>query len=205
MTRQMRQTIIFILLILSTLTSEAKKIIYPIEIVAGTADIIVLGQIEKVKGNTYTFNISETLKGKIYETITVEQFNEWTCDNRFGKAHKGQQLCLFLKKGQTAWSIINGSTGERLISNDSITLGGYEEYKHVDYQFTPYRLSLTELKNGIRDFCKCYEFVGNYEVFGDKHSFRQLCNDQQISIFKTSSTFAAWLNDKMINYTIIKE
>ena len=205
MVRKMRQTIIFILFVLSTFTVEAKKIDYPIEIVAGTADIIVVGQIDKVKGNSYTFKISETLKGKTNETITVENFKEWTCDSRFGKAEKGQQLCLFLKKGLNNWTIINGSTGERLISNDSITLGGYEEYKHVDYKFTPYRLSLTEFKNGIRDFCKCYEFVGKYEMFGDVPSFRQLCNDQQITTFRTSTKFSAWLNDKMTNYAIIKE
>jgi hypothetical protein len=205
MVGRMRQTVIFTIFILSALTVEAKKFIYPIEIVAGTADIIVVGQIEKVKGNSYTFKISETLKGNTYETITVEKFKEWTCDRRFGKVEKGQQLCLFLKKGLTHWSIINGSTGERLISNDSIALGGYEEYTHVDYQFTPYRLSLMEFKNGIRDFCKCYEFIGKYEMFGDKPSFKQLCSDQQISTFKTSSKFSAWLNDKMTNYAIIKD
>jgi hypothetical protein len=201
----MKQRIIFAIFIISTLTVDAKKFIYPIEIVAGTADIIVVGQIDKVKGNSYTFKISETLKGKTYETITIEKFKEWTCDRRFGKVEKGQQLCLFLKKGLTHWTIINGSTGERLISNDSITLGGYEEYQHVAYEFKPYRLSLTEFKNGIREFCKCYEFIGKYEMFGDKVSYRQLCNDEQISTFRTSNNFSAWLNDKMKNYAIIKD
>lgn len=173
--------------------------------VVGTADIIVVGQIDSVKGDSYSFKINETLKGKVYYTITVKKFKQWTCDERFGEEAKGQQLCLFLKKELNHWSIINGSTGERLISNDSITLGGYEEYKHVDYQFTPYRLSLTEFKNGIKAFCNCYELIGKYEIHKPNPSFKQLCNDEQNSAFKTNNNFYEWLSNKMKNYTLIKD
>ncbi|MBW4362821.1 hypothetical protein [Flavobacterium taihuense] len=203
-TQQMKHTIIFLLIIFSTLKVEAKKIVSPIEIISGMADIIVIGEIDIVKDNSYTFKISETIKGQVYKTISVRKFKEWTCDTRFGKVKKGQRLCLFLKKGSTNWTIINGSTGELLILNNYITLGGDEEYIHVDYKFTPYRLSVQEFKNGIREFSKCYRFIGEYDFMDKKAHFEQICDDKQISKFKSINKFSAWLYKRMTKYPVIK-
>lgn len=203
-TQHMKHLIIFFLIIFSTLKVEAKKMVYPIEIISGMSDIIVIGEIDIVKDNSYTFRISETLKGKVYKTISVQKFKEWTCDTRFGKVLKGQKFCLFLKKGLTNWTIINGSTGELIISNNSITLGGDEEYKHVDYKFTPYRLSVDEFKNGIREFSKCYRFIGEYDFMDKKAHFEQICDYKQISKFKKINNFSAWLYKKMTKYPVIK-
>jgi hypothetical protein len=184
----------------SVLKVEAKKNIFSTEIVIGCSEIIVIGEIENVHKGTYTFRINETLKGKIYKTITVEEFDEWICDARFDKVKKGQKLCLFLKKRLTNWTIINGSTGELSISGDSITLGGYEEYKHIDFEFTPYRLSLNEFKNGIREFCKCYQFFGDYDYRIGNFHVEQISTNSQIRKFIRRSNFTEWLYEKMKRY-----
>jgi len=199
----MKQIITFLFIILLASKAEAKKMVYPIEIVAGMAELIVVGEINSVKGNTYIFDIGETLKGKQYKSITVKMFEEWTCDTRFAEPKKGQKLCLFLKRGMTNWQIINGSTGELLISNNAITLGD-EEYKHVDYKYTPYRISVEEFKIGLREFGKCYRFVGEYDFRDEKAHFEQIGDEKQISKLKNTNKFSAWLYKKMIKYSAVK-
>lgn len=200
----MKQFILLVLLIFSTLIVEAKKFIFPFEIIIGTADIIVIGQIDTVKGAYYKFRVEETLKGRSHRFVNVKMFTEWTCDRRFGKAVKGQKLCLFLKRKLKAWEIVNASTGERLIFNDSITLGGFERYMQPDSTFTKYRLSMSEFKKGIRDFCKSYRMIGNYRCPIKKPKFRQLCSDQQILLFKSNNDFFIWLIEKMKKYKVVK-
>ncbi|MFV8348031.1 hypothetical protein [Flavobacterium sp. ZB4P13] len=200
----MKQIIIFLFIILFASKVEAKKMDYPIEVMAGISELIVIGEINIVKGNLYIFDIKETLKGKLYKSISVKLFKEWTCDTRFAKPKKGQKLCLFLKRGLSNWEIINGSTGELLISDNSITLGGYEEYKHIDYKFTPYCLSVEEFKNGIREFSKCYRFIGEYDFMDKKAHFEQICDNKQISKFKSINKFSAWLYKKMTKYPVVK-
>lgn len=91
----MKQKILILLIIFSSLKAEAKKDIFPLTLIAANADLIVIGEIDMVKNGSYTFKISETIKGQAYKTINVKMFNEWICDPRFEKAKKGQKLFLF--------------------------------------------------------------------------------------------------------------
>lgn len=195
----MKRLLFLLFIVSSAFKAEAKKMVYPIEVIAGSADLIVIGEISAVKSNSYSFKISETLKGKVYAIITVNMFKEWTCDSRFGKPKTGEKLCLFLKNVNSNWEIINGSTGEILISNNSITLGN-EEYKHIDYQYNPYKLPITEFKNGIREFCKCYKLIGDYGYYDKPPYFLQTGSDKQVADFKKSSKFSAWLFQKLTPY-----
>ena len=199
----MKRLFFLLIIISSAFRAEAKKMVYPLEVIAGSADLIVIGEISAVKNNSYSFKIRETLKGKVYTTISVNMFKEWTCDSRFGKPKKGEKLCLFLKNVNYNWEIINGSSGEIQISNNSITLGN-EEYKHIDYQFNPYTLPITEFKNGISAFCKCYKLIGEYGIYDKPSYFIQIANNKQVADFKKSSKFSAWLFQKMSIYTIKK-
>lgn len=198
----MKSVFLILFVVFSVLKVEAKKDIFSTEVVVACSEIIVVGEISNVNQGSYTFKIIETLKGKVYKTITVQEFEEWTCDPRFDKVKKGQKLCLFLKKRLTNWEIVNGSTGELPISGDSITLGGYEQYKHIDFTFTPYRLSLTEFKNGIREFCKCYQFFVKFDYrnrIGQFH-VEQISTNSQIKKFIRKSNFTEWLYDKMKSF-----
>lgn len=159
-----------------------------------------MGEIIAVKNNSYSFKINDYLKGNSLQVILVTMFEEWTCDNRFDKPKIGQKLCLFLKKKKSGWEISNGSTGEILIKENSITLN-FEEYKNTDYKYTPYQLSLVEFKNGIRDFCNCYAFIGDYN-YDNPGYFMLIGNTTQLSNLKVSSKFSNWLSDKMKNYEI---
>jgi hypothetical protein len=202
--KRMKKIIVLLFITLFISKAEAKKITYPIEVIAGSADLIVIGEIDSVKLDSYTFVITETLKGNIFTSISVEMFEEWECDQRFAKPEKGQKLCLFLKKGLTNWEIINGSSGELQIKNDKITLGRHEEYKRIDHKFTPYELPFEEFKNGIIEFCKCFRFIGEYR-FGDKNGhFEQIGSEKQISELKNMSKFSSWLLRKMEKYQIVK-
>ncbi|WP_140485249.1 hypothetical protein [Flavobacterium sp. GSA192] len=201
----MKQKILILFIILSSFKVQAKKMILPLSIIAGISDLIVMGEIDIVKNDTYIFKISETLKGKAYKTISVQMFEEWTCDNRFEKAKKGQKLCLFLKKGQSQWKIINGSSGELFISNKSIYLGGEDAIKIVNNKISRNSVSLIEFKNAVRDFCKCYIFIGD----GDYHNnnppyFKQIGSNKQISEFKNRSKFSTKLFEETTRYSVKK-
>ncbi|MBF4472888.1 hypothetical protein [Flavobacterium sp. HJJ] len=199
------QTILVLFIILSSLNVDAKKMDFPLEVVAGSAEIIVIGEIYAVQNNSYTFKIKETLKGKKYNLISVEMFEEWICDTRIEKAVKGQKLCLFLKKKKSSWEIINGSAGELFISGNSIYLGGEDSIILVNHKIARNSIFLDQFKNAISDFCKCYQFIGEFDYFSGKPQyFIQTCSDLQISNFKSKNKFSIWLFEKMERYSIQK-
>lgn len=184
MIARMKHIILMVFIFCFSINAEAKKMIYPLPLIAGSADLIVVGEIVAVKGDSYLFKISETLKGKSDKTITVNIFEEWVCDIRFGKPEKGQKLCLFLYKDFSSWNIINGSSGELLITGKSLTANVEKSNK---------RLSLKEFKNGIKQFCKCFTFTGRLDKRDAKAHFKQICNDKEIASFKALNDFCAWL------------
>jgi len=198
MIKNITQTILVLFIIFSSLKAEAKKMEFPLVAVAGSADLIVIGEINEVRDNSYTFKITETLKGQVYKIISVNMFEEWTCDIRIEKAVKGQKLCLFLKKKSSSWEIINGSAGELFISGSSIYLGGDDSIIFVNNKISRNSISLDQFKNGIRDFCKCYQYIGEYGKW-DKlpQGFIQMCSDLQITNFKNRSKFSIWLFESM--------
>lgn len=200
MINTLKHTIIFLAIFFSLIKAEAKKFELPIEVIAGSAELIVIGEIDSVTDNSYTFKIFETLKGQSYGSISVNMFKEWTCDVRFDKPKKGQKLCLFLRKEFSNWEIINGSNGELPILNNSITLK-HEEYEHIKDKFTPYTISLIDFKIGIKTFCNCYKFIGKYDSI-EKGYFSQIGDDDKINKFKLINSFAAWLNKKMMRYQL---
>lgn len=197
----MKPTILFLVIFFSLIKAEAKKLEFPIEVIAGSADLIVIGEIDAVKDNSYTFKIFETLKGQSYGSITVNMFKEWTCDIRFDKPKKGQKLCLFLKSEFSNWEIINGSNGELPILNNSITLK-HEKYENVNDKFTSYAIPLIDFKIGIKTFCESYKFIGEYVAI-DKGYFSKIGDDDKINKFKLINNFSAWLNKKMMRYHYI--
>ena len=184
-----------------SLTAAGKKFVFPIEVVAGVADLIVIGEITQIAKATYEFNVTETIKGEQYDVISVEKFVEWECDERFAKHELGQRLFLFLKRSLNTWTIINGSTGEIPIINGELTLIN-EEYKHVDYQYHPYKLKLTEFTDGIKRFVKCFKFMGEYELLEDKPKFKQLCQEERVKIFTNTNKFTIWLYERLKDYVI---
>lgn len=202
----MKQKILILFIIFFSLKAEAKKDIYPLTLIAAKADLIVIGEIDVVKGNTYIFKISENLKGQKFKTITVKMFQEWICDPRWEKPKKGQKLCLFLTKDQNVWEIINGSSGEMFISGNLIYLGGEDSMKIVNNEITRNDMSLTEFKNTIKDFCSCYSFVGKlgYRNYDKPHYILQTCSDRQIAEFEKQSKFSTKLFEEMKSYNVLK-
>lgn len=226
MKMNIKQAILLLFVIFYSFKIEAKKMDFPLEVVAGSADIIVIGEIFGVNSRSYTFKITETLKGQVYKIIAVKMFKEWTCDFRFGEPEIGQKLCLFLRKREnfiwentigskgelqsrkivTDWEIINGSGGELQISDNLIYLGGDDSFRMVNHKLTRNSISLPQFRNGIRDFCKCYQFIGEYGNW-DKLplGFVQICSDLQITNFKNRSKFSVWLFKRMEFYHSIEK
>lgn len=170
----------------------------PLEIIAGKADLIVIGKIIDVQEKTYTFKITETLKGSLGSLITVEKFEEWTCDIRFAKHKVGQALFLFLQKGTGHWKIIDGSNGEIPIVNQQIKLMNPTVYTIANPNPT---FSLTAFKNGIRLFCQYFKLIQKEEnIYRSSYSFRRLVSNDKILSFKLNSPFSAWLVTQIKKY-----
>ncbi len=189
------------LLFLSTLfglSLSAKKIYWPLEIIAGKADLIVTGKIIDIQENTYTFKINETIKGTAGLMISVEKFNEWTCDIRFAKHQVGQALILFLQKSDGHWIIIDGGNGEIPIINQQIKLMNPTAYtKGIGNPV----FSLTAFKNGIRLFCLYFQLIQKgREGTRASFSFRPLVSDDKILSFKLNSPFTSWLATQLKKY-----
>ncbi len=163
------------------------------EVVAGMADLIVVGKIESVNQGSYQFKITKTLKGKDTELIKVQMFKEWTCDHRIKKAETGQKLFLFLNKKGGKYEIINGSTGEMFIEDGKVlrTINGDKP-------------TVGELANSIKYFVKAFKLKSkNYEPF-DEIVFIQLLPDNEIEKLANESILTNWFFDKMKGYKIEK-
>ena len=139
------RTVLTLTLFLSfTSISVVKKRVLPYGIIISNADLIVEGQIIEVSSsqNQYQFEITDFIKGQSSQKISVDIWEEWTCDHRIESPKIGQKLLLFLTKNTTnQYQIINDSTGELFIrDNDSLETFSY-------YKIFP---KLYELKKGIK-------------------------------------------------------
>ena len=72
-----------------------------------------------------------------------------------------------------------------------------EGFKSVDGKVVPYIIPFNEFKNGIKAFCKCYEYIGNYDRFTNEEIFRQIGASEDILTLKNQSNFTNWLYTKM--------
>jgi hypothetical protein len=180
---------------------NAKKRIYPIEIVSAVSNLIVVGKITSITPNTYQFEISETIKGASSKHITVIKFEEWTCDIRFGPYIIGQRLLLFLIKNGPFYEIVNGGTGEIPISFNSIIFK-YESFD--ENKFIPYKMSLRECIDGLLYFNQCFQLIGKHNDNRNDLTFRQICYDVNLSQTEKSINFKQWLIGKMSQYKILR-
>jgi hypothetical protein len=180
---------------------NAKKLHYPLEIIAGKADLIVTGRIIEVQENTYTFKVSETIKGAAGMIITVEKFEEWSCDIRFAKHQKGQELFLFLQKNKNNWIIIDGGNGEIPIMNQKIKLTNPTAYSVSNPNPV---FSLASFKTGIRLFCQYFQLIQKgKDNTRFSYSFRTMVSHEKISSFKLNSPFSNWLANQMKKYELV--
>ncbi len=155
---------------------------YSFEQVIGLSDLIVIGEIENVEENTFTFKIEETLKGKVNASISVVKTDE--CE-RYARYEKGQKLCLFLRKGLLSWSIIDGNQGERPILDETIYLCLDENYK----------LPLDEFSEAIVAFCCNFKtrITMNGYSYSQKVYFIQDVSEDELNAFRNKNKFTRWL------------
>lgn len=199
----MKQVFILIILFFFTWTSQAKKNIYPFEIVASLADVIVIGEIGDVYEDFYSFQASQILKGNVDKMLSIKKNEEWECDTPTVDYKKGQIVCLFLNNRNDTLSIINGSTGEIPISKDSISIGNVEDYLPIKDQPHPYKLQLSEFVSGVKLFCKCFQYTGKDELFYNKKPFKIIGSQEDLKLFADQSPFTKWLLTKLANYPIL--
>ena len=179
-----------IILFLFALITYAKKLVYPIEVVAGMADLIVVGEIERVHANSYDFKINSTIKGKEQKTIKVQIFKEWKCDTRMKKPETGQKLFLFLIEKMGSYEIVNGSTGEIFIENN-----------HIIRTIFTLKPTVEELSVAVRVFASCYTYKGEYKADG-ADIFIQTKDNETMEKLKRTSPLTIDFFDKMNSYTI---
>ncbi|MFQ3239418.1 MAG: hypothetical protein ACI9NI_001724 [Olleya marilimosa] len=183
------KTLITLILTLSIFSkAEAKKIFLPYEIIIGSADLVVEGEIISVSNGFYKFKVAEFIKNNSEKIITVEMFPEWTCDQRIIPAEKGQKLLLFLtKSNEEFYQIINGSTGELFIEN---VLGDF----YQDFEFENY----DDIKKGIKLFVKSFDYCGElYPKFNEKQTFKKLLTETELSKLELESKFFKSIRKKL--------
>jgi hypothetical protein len=200
-------TVLLGLLLFLPATAWAKKMNLPLEAMALEADYIVVGEIVAVQARTYQFHVAEYVKGSSRPTVTVQQFEEWTCDVRYAKAAKGQRLVLFLKQHGAALELINGSTGERPIFHNRVTLDTEVYAFRPGQPFVPYAIDLPEFTDGIKRLVRCFAMPA---VAEDPYSFTprtvvQRASADEVRAFRAASKFTGWLYERITTrYTVAK-
>lgn len=173
----------------------SRKLFVPIEVIAGSAQLIVTGNIEEVKSSTYIFRIEHLVKGSVKtQTIEVQKFKEWTCDIRFAGHTVGQKLFLFLNKDKKQWYLIDGGPSERPIINDSITI--QEEQFHIKGEYHPWKIKYSEFLEAIKSFSNQYKYKGVYELFKCTCTFIRIPTEERNLIF-IKTPFALYLQSRM--------
>lgn len=189
-----KQVLLFIAFFLcSVQICSAKKMYYSIPQITCAADLIVTGKIVKVSGNSYSFAIDQTIKGKGGKQIIVKMFDEWTCDVRLKKAETGQQLLLFLKKASLdSFDIINGGTGEVFIENNKLhgIMWPKEDSK------------LNDVIVGLKNFQTCYKAANKAQFPKERIKFQKIKSDTEILKYRNANQFSVWLFDYMKNYDL---
>lgn len=187
----------FLLLLLAvSARASAKKWYMPIEAIAAQAEYIVVGEIVAVQADTYQFRVAEYVKGSGGPSIQVQQFKEWTCDVRYAKPAKGQRLCLFLQQHAGALEIINGSSGELPILNDTVTLER-ETYAYRPGQpYMPYSIAVQEFTTGIKLFLRCFSIVSGPAASSTSAAV-QLGSAEEMDAFRLESQFTGWLYERI--------
>lgn len=184
----MKTVIALILSLILFSKTEAKKRFVPYEIIIGSADLVVEGEIVSVSNGFYRFKVNEFLKNNSEDIITVEMFPEWTCDSRIVPATKGQKLLLFLSKSNHEfYQIINGSTGELFV--DNVPANFYYDFVFEDYN---------DIKNGIKLFVKSFDYCGElYPKFNEKQTFKKLLSEAELSRLDLKSKFFKSIRKKL--------
>ncbi|WP_237274963.1 hypothetical protein [Tenacibaculum ovolyticum] len=183
------KTIIALILTLSLFSkAEAKKIFLPYEIIIGSADLVVEGEIVSVSNGFYKFKVTEFLKNNSENIITVEIFPEWTCDSRIMPAEKGQKLLLFLSKSNNEfYQIINGSTGELFV--ESVPADFYYDFDFENYD---------DIKTGIKLFVKSFDYCGElYPKYNEKQTFKKLKTESELKKMESQSKFFVSMRKKI--------
>ncbi len=168
------------------------------QVLAGMADIIVTGKIISVSGDSYTFGLSWIIKGNSKNKITVKMFREWTCDHRWKKAAPGQELLLFLtKNANNSYDIINGSSGEIFIVDDTL---------HTTNTFWGLKQQpkLPDVITGLKNFVSSYVMIKEQMTTKKGIVYNQLKSDAEILSFKKLNDFSSWLFDGMERYVVEK-
>ncbi len=159
--------------------------IYPIEVVIGMADLIVVGEIESLNAGSYQFQVNQTLKGQADEGIRVERYKEWICDIRVKKPEIGQKLVLFLTQSGGKYEIINGSSGELFIENDSVFVPVFNQQP-----------TLSELAEAVKSASSCFEMKHKKYPSQGGSQFIQLKPNDYLEEIAKQSAFSAWLIER---------
>lgn len=177
-------------------TTLAKKAFLSMQILAGTADVIVTGKITGVSGNSYVLGIDQVIKGNVVNKITVKMFAEWTCDYRWKKPVPGQELLLFLTKTNSdTFEIINGSTGEIFIIADTL---------HSIWDFKQ-QVKIADVITALKHFVTSYVVIKSDNAAKKGFVFNQLKPDAEIDSFKKLNDFSSWLFNGMKDYGVKKK
>ncbi|WP_324680535.1 hypothetical protein [Hymenobacter sp. GOD-10R] len=205
----MTTKILFLTLLLAVATlASAKKMILPLEVIALQADYIVSGEIVSVQDSTYQFHVTDYVKGSGRSTLTVQQFEEWTCDVRYAKAAKGQRLVLFLQKHQGALELINGSSGELPILHNQVTLKHEIYAYHPGQPFVPYSIPLPEFTTGIKQLVRCFTIPADptARLSFAHRTIVQLGSPNEVQAFQSASQFTGWLYERVkTRYTVARK
>ena len=173
----------FFLLLLPFLALEVSKdddkIIMAYADVIAKSDLIVEGVIDGLEKTSYEFSVSDNIKGRSDKKISVKKWRQWVCDSRMAKYEEGQKLILFLTKDKNGeYRIINGSTGELIITEDDAVL-------RYDYQSLP---KSKIIKLGIRKFLQCFTYE-EVKKFPYRHLFIPVVDQSQVEDNKRNNRF----------------
>ncbi len=176
--------IICLLLLFPLLSNQAlRKRNLNYIILTSNSDLIVIGKIKDFNDKTYLFQPSEFIKGDSQSTITVEMFEEWSCDRRIKKPAIDQDLFLFLnKKEDGSYEILNGSTGEIFINRSEIKT--FSSADNIELY------SLEVFKEAIEMIYESIKYVGNsYPSYGEKTYYKRKVEQYKIDNFRKKNRF----------------
>jgi hypothetical protein len=104
------------------------------------------------------------------------------------------KLVLFLSKENGKYEIINGSTGEIIVENDTV-MGLFEGNKPTVNEFT----------KALRTFTLSYKLKSNENNSFKETVFIQLKSDNEINILALESELTNWFFESIKKYKIEKE
>jgi hypothetical protein len=121
--------LLFVSILFISHQSCAKRILLSFEEMVNRSDMIIVGKVISVKGNIIKVQVSETIKGKVKEKLTVINGPS----SSYSRIGEGETILIFMHKRRGRYRFSNASASQiKIKDGKGLNMFYYDEPKNLE-------------------------------------------------------------------------